>query len=1266
MNRGRVVAYRVAIAYALFVLYGSLMPWTFHPRSLDDAMSNYLGLARGAMPSFSLRDFATNLVLFFVLALTWSAAWGPSPRSALRWGRAFAVLVGCCLFSAAIEFAQLFVAPRTSSIHDWVSNTLGAAAGVWAWLVCEPRLALAVERPARDEGDRPAVTAAMRLAVLLAALPYLIAVSAANHWFSWPWLGWYEARARLSEINLLPFYYHQEASTLVALASVLWQLLLYAPIGVALQVLSASGDRRSRPGAGSAAALGVGFATVMECGRLFVAGQHPDSGNVLVAGLAAAVGFMLWRERGALALRQVPQSTATRAPSSVAARSLSLGLLAVCVAALLRFPVLQWPLAVALLVYATALARWPAAWLWVLPAMLPVIDLAPLSGWFFFDEFDLAVLVTLAVALWRRPAGTGQTVADRLGAWSWFAFGGSVAISALVGLLPLQALDANAVASYHSHYNALRIAKGFVWAAALIATLRWAAFEPADAARRLGGGIVLGLLGAVSLAIWERYAYPGLFDFARGHRIGAFFSSMHNGGSHIEAYLVMAVPFLLVGAYRTKSAAWRLAAAVLFVAVTYVLMVTFARGGYAAFALVVVLVIGLLGRGGQAGRPRWLPASIVAGLAIAVAAAAVVVSGEFAQQRLGTSALDLKTRLAHWREAVQIMDPGPVTALFGMGLGQFPQTYLFRNRDNEAPATFRYEIEAGIGHLALGSGDTVYVEQFVDVRPEHSYRLSVDLRSAGGPAHLNVLLCERTYFFSYGCKSATLEALPGGPDWRHQEAQIQSQTLGAGPWWSRRPVKLSLENETRGTTLNLRHLALTDVDGRNLVANGDFAHGSDHWFFSSNFNHLPWHTKNLWVGLFFDQGWLGTATLSLLLAHGLVTLLRAAWSGNAYAAAAFASTVGFLGVGVFDSLFDAPRLSMLFFLVLGGFGWLARGARQARAADAPLAAATGRPGAVPAPAFGASAAALERPTVSLLRPVVIAVTLLAALIALVTHLPVVPYNLRALPNPFHPVLAPVVLAVFFFWGLGLPALAARWLETGRRDALLFPVALIFYAVVAWAMVRQGVLPAMIHKVAGSPVLGWPWEWETLLRFGALQSALGLVLTGGCVAARVGRRGPGLRAFGAWLGWATLLLPLLRYVVVEQAATDNLTELMADGGDWLSCLALALWGVLIGAAGAALTGQRATRPAGRVLRGLLVALSVPLGYALLQSGLEPNVQKFGVSFSGLQFLLSTSRQSYAAGWELGLRYLSFHVAVIGLIALAQWPWRRVPWPRRPRR
>jgi hypothetical protein len=102
--------------------------------------------------------------------------------------------------------------------------------------------------------------------------------------------------------------------------------------------------------------------------------------------------------------------------------------------------------------------------------------------------------------------------------------------------------------------------------------------------------------------------------------------------------------------------------------------------------------------------------------------------------------------------------------------------------------------------------------------------------------------------------------------------------------------------------------------------------------------------------------------------------------------------------------------------------------------------------------------------------------------------------------------------------------------------------------------------------------------------------------------------------------------------------------------------IALWCMLVGTAGSMLAVRWDGRRAGAGLRLLVAGLSVPLGYVFLSVGLESHVQKFETSFSALQFLLSADRQHYAGAWELGIRYIVFHVSVVGLIALAQLPLR----------
>jgi hypothetical protein len=109
---------------------------------------------------------------------------------------------------------------------------------------------------------------------------------------------------------------------------------------------------------------------------------------------------------------------------------------------------------------------------------------------------------------------------------------------------------------------------------------------------------------------------------------------------------------------------------------------------------------------------------------------------------------------------------------------------------------------------------------------------------------------------------------------------------------------------------------LRDANGGNLLSNGDFARGLDHWFFSND-EHLNWHVKNLPIAILFDLGWLGLAAFGWVAALALWRSGTALLQGDVFAGALFAALSGFLVIGLIDSLIDTPRFLLLFlFLTL--------------------------------------------------------------------------------------------------------------------------------------------------------------------------------------------------------------------------------------------------------------------------------------------------------------------------------------------------------------
>lgn len=855
----------------------------------------------------------------------------------LQHRRTVAVLAGF-LLGAVIEIVQIFLLSGSGQGMSVVTRMIGMGAGTALFIWTRQR-------------DFTGLIGLARRVSWFAVPLYLFLVLSINGWFTADWLTPGQALKKLTETHFLPMYYYYYTSEAVALVSLLSNVGTYLPIGLWcwLHFSNRDNDRQySIPPWLYAGFFATLFALLVETGKLFLADKHADPSDIPIAFFAAA-GCCLFMNRLLQWIKldktsdsqpiieriaQPPPAFAPEKPVKHASaassvnknwRAVSLLLWSVTAAAVFDYPVAAMGLGLFLIGYTALLMRYPQAWLIIIPGLLPVMDFAPWTGRFFLDEFDLLILSTLAFYYWQKPrrgrrlAPLFSTPTILLLALFMVLYG----VSLFRGLLPLQTINANAFASYYSNYNSLRVGKGVLWALLLLPLLQHSVRHYRDATLYLGYGVLMGLTGVIAASCWERFLFPGLFNFSSNYRIIALFSTMHTGGGHIDAYLALTLPFIaLLFLHSSRPSLTGVAGIGLFVTGLYVLLVTFSRGPYLAVAVgFVVLAVGLLWCFKSDFANRWYKFLLVPLLlAIVPWIAMPVFEGTFIQARFHDVNRDIGIRKAHWRDAVAMMENDVPTDLFGMGIGSYPRMYLWRNTENVIPAMYRIDSENGNPFLKLSSGDSLYLGQFINTKPHATYLLRIDLRGKKDTAALTIPICEKSLLYSFRCSWNTLSEKSPAGQWRHIERLIDSKdvgepmgkTLGS---LSKRPVQLSLYNGTPNTIVDVDNVSLTDALGRNLIANGDFTHGTDSWFFSTD-NHLPWHIKNLAVHVLFDQGWLGLGAFFLLLANAIYTLCRQLLRQNTFAAILLASFSGFMVVGLVDSPFDAPRLSLLFFLLL--------------------------------------------------------------------------------------------------------------------------------------------------------------------------------------------------------------------------------------------------------------------------------------------------------------------------------------------------------------
>jgi len=119
-----------------FIVYGSLVP--FHFRARSEAVHAFRAALAAGVKIESRSDAVVNVMLGVPLGFALLGA----ASADRRWPRPKGALVGllvlpvCVLFSAAVEFGQLYTETRVCAASDIAAQALGAAAGVALWVLC--------------------------------------------------------------------------------------------------------------------------------------------------------------------------------------------------------------------------------------------------------------------------------------------------------------------------------------------------------------------------------------------------------------------------------------------------------------------------------------------------------------------------------------------------------------------------------------------------------------------------------------------------------------------------------------------------------------------------------------------------------------------------------------------------------------------------------------------------------------------------------------------------------------------------------------------------------------------------------------------------------------------------------------------------------------------------------------------------------------------------------------------------------------------------
>ena len=370
------------------------------------------------------------------------------------------------------------------------------------------------------------------------------------------------------------------------------------------------------------------------------------------------------------------------------------------------------------------------------------------------------------------------------------------------------------------------------------------------------------------------------------------------------ASLLLALPAtLLVGMHRTESVA-----------------------GLAAMLPVVGLALALMTWSAlrQAALIEPAPRTLAVGALVLCGSvmAAAMFSSSYMGGRWQTADRDFAGRLTHWKIALDALDT-PFKQFFGAGLGTFPQTYTWRAPEGRVRGGLYAGIDQGDRHLVLaassfsvGYGEILRLAQRVHGGLQAPFEFTARVRLRGDrPVVLLAEVCEKNLLYHGRCARKEVRVGPGS-GWQPLRLLLAAPDTEAPSLAQRmRPMTFSIGISSTGGAVDIDDLRL-DAGAGELLVNGGFERMQSGWFFTSDHDHMPWHEKNLAVNLLHGAGMTGLALVGLLFVAAFTRAATRGARGSARAACVAIALAGIALIGVFDSVFDVPRVATLCYLVM--------------------------------------------------------------------------------------------------------------------------------------------------------------------------------------------------------------------------------------------------------------------------------------------------------------------------------------------------------------
>lgn len=268
-----------------------------------------------------------------------------------------------------------------------------------------------------------------------------------------------------------------------------------------------------------------------------------------------------------------------------------------------------------------------------------------------------------------------------------------------------------------------------------------------------------------------------------------------------------------------------------------------------------------------------------------------------------------------------------------------------------------------------------------------------------------------------------------------------------------------------------------------------------------------------------------------------------------------------------------------------------------------------------------------------------------------------PYNVKELFAEYHIFLSSALITLTIFFSVGFPHKWVSWLNSKNKLNLLSLISAPFiHSFLLFNLIYITFPSESIHDILGYPVWKGSSHYLELcyrfIGFFTYISAMFFIVASRLIPTKSVSIQSARWSFNIF--FILVILPLSFYIVVVQAGTDNITELLNSNGYSFNLLYIVVYFFML--IGLSFRWLPQYIPSNKVFLSLLILATLasgPTGYALIHAGLQEFVFKYGHVFSALQFLLSPSRYELLSENYLIVIFIGMHFMLMLAIVSINW-------------